>query len=138
MNLKRFILLITLVFLLVGHSYSQSNTVFSGIPTFKISEGGVERVPEAVSREKAINLGCLISEIGGKYYWTTRENKELILNESGAFITFTAIDGCGYVRIIPPEMKKAASLMSPTEEKFDYVEHLLIGLRSVTYYGIIK
>jgi hypothetical protein len=32
----------------------------------------------------------------------------------------------------------AASLMSPTEKQFDYVEHLLFGLRSITYYGTTR
>jgi hypothetical protein len=49
-----------------------------------------------------------------------------------------ATDGSGYVRIINPALKKAASLMSPTEERFDYVEHLIIGLRSLTYYGAAR
>jgi hypothetical protein len=57
---------------------------------------------------------------------------------SGAFITFLATDGSGYVRIIAPGMKDSASLMGDAESSFDYVEHLLIGLRSVTYYGTRK
>ena len=28
-----------------------------------------------------------------------------------------------------------ASVYAPAEERFDYVEHILLGLRSVTYYG---
>jgi len=55
--------------------------------------------------------------------------------ESGAFITFLALTGAGYVRIIAPAHKAAASLMGDTERQFDYVEHALIGLKSVTYYG---
>jgi len=38
--------------------------------------------------------------------------------------------------MVNPDLKDAASLMAETEAKYDYVEHLLIGLRSVTYYGI--
>lgn len=128
--------LVLLLFIFIRVSFAQSETVFSGMPIIKISEGGVERFPEKLSREKAANLGCVISKIGGKYYWVTRENKEVLRKESGAFITFVAVDGSGYVRIISPEMKDAASLMAETELKFDYVEHLLIGLRSVTYYGV--
>lgn len=81
-----------------------------------MSEGGTERLPETLAREKAVNMACVISEIG-------------------AFITFLAADGSGYVRIIKPALKGAASQMSPTEKTFDYVEHLLMGLRSITYYG---
>jgi len=55
--------------------------------------------------------------------------------ESGAFITFIAVNGSGYVRMIAPGMKKPAALMSDAEAQFDYVGHILIGLRSVTYYG---
>ena len=109
--------------------------VFSGIPSVKVSEAGSERVPEAIHRDNAVNLGCVISEIGGKFYWATRGNKELVRHASGAFVTYVAIDGSGYVRIVDPSAKASAALMSPTEAKFDYVEHLLIGLRSVTYYG---
>jgi hypothetical protein len=121
--------------LLLQTAFSQSKTIFSGIPSIKISEGGVERTPETLSRERAIYVGCVISQIGAKYYWATRENKELIRSKTGAFITFVAVDGAGYIRTVSPEMKRAASLMGETEAKFDYVEHLLIGLKSITYYG---
>jgi len=122
-----------------GSAALQVTTVFKGIPTFKISEGGIERSPESLPRDRAVNLECVISRIGEKHYWASRENKELVAIEAGPFITFVAIDGAGYVRIVKPEMKKAVYLaMSETESKFDYVEHLLIGLRSVTYYGSIR
>lgn len=134
------ILLATTALLLIFTrlSAAQSETIFSGAPVIKISEGGVERFPEKVSKEKASNLRCVISRIEGKYYWASRENKELLRTVSGAFITFFAIDGSGYVRIIPPELKGTASLMAEAESKFDYVEHLLIGLRHITYYGVMN
>ncbi len=116
-------------------SAAQGTTVFAGLPGVKISEGGVERVPENLSRDRAVNLACVISRIGDKYYWASRENKEMVRIASGAFITFLAVDGAGYVRIVAPGMKEAVSLMGDTETKFDYVEHALIGLKSVTYYG---
>jgi hypothetical protein len=58
--------------------------------------------------------------------------------QAGSFITYLAVDGSGYIRTIDPEAKSAAALMSDTESKFDYVEHLLVGLRSVTYYGKMR
>lgn len=57
------------------------------------------------------------------------------IERAGAFITFLAVNGSGYVRVVKPELKEVASLMSKTEESFDYVEHLTIGLRSVNYWG---
>lgn len=114
---------------------AQATTAFKGRPSVKISEGGIERLPEQMSDDRAINLECVISEISGRYYWASRENKELVRVESGAFVTFIALDGSGYVRIVKPSMKSGASLLSETEKRFDYVEHALTGLRSVTYYG---
>jgi len=127
-----------IIFLVIAvpRSFAQSETVFSGLPSIKISEGGTGRVIEDLPRDKALNLGCVISKIGGKYYWASRENKEMTRIQSGAFETFIAVNGSGYVRVIQPKMKSFASLMAETEDKFDYVEHMLIGLKSVTYYGI--
>lgn len=113
----------------------QAKIVFSGIPSTKVSEAGLDRVVQHLERKDASNLACTISEIDGKYYWATRENKRLVRTESGAFVTFVAVNGSGYVRFINPRLKKAASLMSDTEAKYDYVEHLVIGLSSVTYWG---
>ena len=127
--------LLFLAFLSSPALYPQAQTVFTGLPLMKISEGGIERTPEKVSLKDAPNLKCVISKIGDKYYWASRENKELIRTESGAFSTFVCADGSGYVRIIGFDLKEIASLMSNTETEFDYVEHMLIGLRSVTYYG---
>ena len=113
----------------------QATTVFSGVPSTKVSEAGLDRIVQHLERKDASNLVCTISEIDGKYYWATRENKQLVRTESGAFITFVAVNGSGYVRFINPKLKKAASLMSNTEAKYDYVEHLVIGLSTVTYWG---
>jgi len=113
-----------------------AETVFIGFPALKVSESGLDRTPELLSREKAANLRCVISKIGKDYYWASRENVRMLKIESGAFITFISVNGSGYVRIIKPELKEAASLMSATEGTFDYTEHLLIGLRSISYWGI--
>ena len=114
---------------------AQATTVFSGIPVAKISEGGTERLSENLSRNQAVNVECVISQIGDEYYWASRKNTRLIPIESGAFITFVAMNGSGYVRIIRPGNKEAVSLLGGSGAKFDYVEHLLTMLNSVTYYG---
>jgi hypothetical protein len=114
---------------------AQSSTIFAGIPSIKISEGGTDRVVEKLERAVAVNVAVVISEINGRYYWASRENKELSASEGAAFTTFTAVDGSGYIRVLDPQMKPAAALAYESAKAFDYVEHLLIGLNSVTYYG---
>ena len=69
--------LATILFIPSGGT-AQAMTVFAGLPGVKISEGGVERIPESVSRDRAVNLACAISRIGDQYYWASRENKEII------------------------------------------------------------
>ena len=123
-----------LVALMSGLCVGQE-TVFSGMPVTKISEGGVERTVEDIKAPRSAQLMCIITKVGDKYFWSTREGKEMVRLASGAFITFLAVDGAGYVRVLLPEMKAVASLTGEAEKRFDYVEHLQIGLRSVTYYG---
>jgi hypothetical protein len=130
------ILLSALTFSGSAPNNQTATTVFRGRPVLKISEGGVERLPERISADKGVNLECVVSRIGDSYYWASRDNVGLQRSESGAFVTYTALNGAGYIRMINAESKAAASLMSPTEEQFDYVEHAVIGLRSVTYYGV--
>jgi hypothetical protein len=127
---------ILLVIVLAMGATAGVKTEFKGYPKIKVSEGGVDRKPDTLIEKDAADFRCVISQIDGKYYWATRDNKELYKISLGGFITYTAVDGSGYIRVIKPEMKKAAALMGKTESEFDYVEHLLIGLRSITYFGI--
>ena len=126
----------TLAMAASGGAGQTSITVFKGRPSVKVSEGGLERTPEAIPRDRAVGLEWLISQIGNSYYWASRENVQLSRIDSGGFVTYVAQNGAGYVRVVKAEAKAAAALMSGTEERFDYVEHALIGLRSITYYGV--
>lgn len=133
------ILGIVFALLFVAAAPKGAETVFHGIPSEKVSESCIERVREQLPQEKAVSMRCVISKIGDDFYWATRENVQMIkIDGGGAFITFLAVNGSGYVRIIKPEMKQAASLMSETEKTFDYCEHMTLGLRSITYWGVTQ
>jgi hypothetical protein len=133
------ILVLLIVFSFVTPLSAQEKIVFTGIPIIKISEGGMSRLPETLSKSKVIEYKCTITKIDNKYYWTTRENIELISISTRVFITFLGVNASGYIRIVKPEMREIVKELGPMtgdpEEKFDYVEHLLLGLKSVTYYG---
>ena len=121
---------------IVQASYSASVVVINGLPAVKVMSDidGTEKVQ--LTADKALEYRLLITKKDEKYYWASRENVEMIKIEgTGAFITFLAVNGSGYARVIKPELKEAASLLSKTEESFDYVEHLTIGLRSINYWG---
>ncbi len=131
------VLLLASIFLTQGHSQEGKEVIFTGIPVLKISEGGLNRVVEDIKGDKALEFKCTITKVGEKYFWASRNDIELTRIQSGAFVTFVATSGAGYVRFILSEMKDAP-LMEETEKKYDYVEHMLIGLKSVTYYGKSK
>ncbi len=135
--------ILTLILLTIAAPlFAKEMIIFMGVPEIKISEGGINRVPENITKDKAPKFKCTITKIDDKYYWTSRENVELIPIASGAFITYWTVNGSGYVRVVKPEMKeeikKIGAIVGDPEEKFDYVEHMLLGLKSVTYYGKSK
>lgn len=128
-------ILITVLMLLNSSLSFAQAIVFTGTPSVKVIEAGVEHVVTELDRAAA-GLSCVITELNGNFYWKSRGNKQMLKRDAGAFVTFIAVDGAGYVRIIKPDFKEAVVIaMTQTEKKFDYVEHLTTGLRSVIYYG---
>ena len=108
---------------------------FYGTPKLKISESGLDRVVERIDASNAPSVACEIREIDGKYYWATRGGKQLVKIESGAFEIYVDATGGGYIKVVKPELKNSVAAMSNTEKQFDYIEHLTLGLRTVTYWG---
>jgi hypothetical protein len=110
--------------------------VFKGRPALKTTESGLEHTQQQVPAEGAAESQCLITQVRDSYFWASRNNLQLARFEAGGYVTYIAMNGAGYVRILKPEAKAAAALLGGPEARFDYVEHLMIGLRSVTYYGL--
>jgi len=129
------VLICILPFLFINLTFGQSKIEFVGIPKTKISEAGTSRSIDNIDQTTSSKFRCVIHKNGEKYYWVSRENKEMVKVNSNAFDTYISLDGSGFVRIIKKGMKETVSLMGETETEFDYVEHLLLGLKSVTYYG---
>jgi hypothetical protein len=111
-----------------------SEIIFTGIPLIKIlNENGKEGSPERLPKDRASEYKCSIAKRGDKYFWQSRENVELSRNQSGIYTTFVAKNGSGYIRIIDSKMKKV--LFEKEEQPYDYMEHLITGLSTITYYG---
>lgn len=133
--MKRILLLIVML-AVAKPLFAQAETVFKGRPSLRISTNGIEQPAlEKLSREKVEQYDCAISKIGDEYYWASRENRPMVRIDAGAYVLFLAREGAGYVRIVKPELKEAAALVDPAAQKYDYVEHLLLHLGSITYYG---
>jgi hypothetical protein len=136
-------ILLTIVLLLIASPLlAKEEIIFSGVPEVVITVNSTEQISAKFPKEEASEVKCIISKVNDKYYWTTRENTELIRFSNGAYITFWASNGSGYVRILKPEykeeIKKHESLSGVLEGDFDYVENHMYGLRSIIYYGKSK
>lgn len=135
---------VTLIFILLSLTFvpltstQDAVIIFIGFPKVGMRTNGlVDGVLQELSKEKVIEdkLGCMISKLGNKYYWTSRDNWEVEKIVRGAFITFKRLDRPDYVRIVDPSAKEVAALLDKAVDKFDYIEHLTINLGFVTYWG---
>jgi hypothetical protein len=110
---------------------------FEGVPSVKVEvyEGAAQTqaVPSARAREFSVR----IVRSGNTYLWASRNNVPLVKQESGAYVTYVATTGAGYVRVLSPSMRNALAAIAPErrEKEFVYVEHMVNQLGSVTYFG---
>lgn len=79
-----------------------------------------------MSPSEQANYKVLILKRGEKYVWASRDNKELAISQSGVFKNFIASDASGYIRI------------SATDGQTLYVEHLILGFKNITYWGVAE
>jgi hypothetical protein len=122
---------------LFGYSVN-AEVVFEGIPVKKIltSYETVETSKIESKEAKELNK-TVISKIGDQYYWTSRNNKPLVKEQSGTYISYVSIDGSGYVRCYIPAMYELIEKLPPEKKakEISYVEHVTLQFKSVTYYG---
>lgn len=114
-----------------------SDLEFEGSPLMKVEivEGVIQSQP--VSPQRALEIAVKIVRTRSGYAWASRKNVPLVKHESGAYITYVATTGAGYVRVLSPAMRKAIDAL-PAEQRakeFTYMEHMVNQLGSITYYG---
>ena len=82
-------------------------------------------------------MGVRVMRSANGYLWASRNNVPLVKQESGAYVTYVANTGAGYIRVLNPAMRRAVQSM-PTEQRdkeFLYMEHMVNQLGSITYFG---
>lgn len=103
--------------------------IFIGTPISRTELAGEQVQRTMLDRSSQSEFQVIIQRDGDRYFWKTREMKELERHESGIFVTYQAIDGSGYVRI-----DSSANASSP----IGYIEHLNLGLATLTYQGQVS
>ena len=83
----------------LGQGYA---VVFEGRPLRAVESSFELSTSRELSEDESFEYSVRIVERGGKYYWASRDMKELLRSESGVYITYHALDGSGYVRVGSP------------------------------------
>jgi hypothetical protein len=97
------------------------------LPSYKVqTEEFTERFE--LNNKDSQEYKVIIDKINGNYYWKTRENKQLIKRASGIFDVYYASDGSGYIKIENYNI----------DGERRYLEHVHLGLQTITYYGVCK
>ncbi len=116
-----------LLFVLCAVPQATRETVFVGLPTMRLTADGEVNSMVRLSAKEAAEFECRIVQESGRYFWASRENKELEVSSSGIFVFFCTKDGSGLIKIT------TNSQLALSE--FDYFEHLSLGMRTITYWG---
>jgi hypothetical protein len=128
---------------LLGFLYSSLSTLgqeiveFEGIPSKKVERTTDFSNSTIVSGLESQSAAVRISKSGENYFWTSRNSIPMRKVEDGIYITYWAIDGTGYVRTLTSAARKVYQRQAVDNQvgQTMYVEHILIGLESITYYG---
>jgi hypothetical protein len=126
------------LFVFVGVANNvQADVVFEGEPSVKIQITEGNTLTTTLSSAQAPTLRVKIIKVGDQYIWASRNNLPMVKTESGAYITYTAVTGAGYVRVVIPMLRKMIEAMPPAqrEKEYVYMEHLVHTLGSITYFG---
>ena len=108
---------------------SWAEEIFIGTPIARTELTGEQVQRTMLDSSSQSEFQVIIQRDGDRYFWKTREMKELESNRSGIFVTYQAIDCSGYVRI-----DSSANASSP----LGYLEHLKLGLMTITYQGQVS
>ena len=108
----------------------EETIVFSGYPMSKVESSSESTEQLSMTEKQLTEYRVLIVKRNGKYYWASRENKEMLYFQSGIAHWFIAPTS-GYVKIIDP------SLLPGGEEAngYIYMEHLTLLVATITYWG---
>ena len=125
--------LLVLVLTLVcgGSVFAEETIVFSGYPITKVESNADSTAQHELTDEQSSDYRVLIMKRNGKYYWASRENKELMHFRSGIAHWFIS-ESSGYIKIIDPSLIPG----NDGTEQFVYMEHPTLVIDTITYWGV--
>ena len=122
-NTILFLIIFLLTFPTDSHSEDKKIEVF-GTPAIKVESFSDQTTRHKLTEKQMREYQLIISEVGGKFYWESRGQMEMLKNVSGSFIIYVSPKGSGYVKV-------------STLYNF-YIEHIHQGLNTITYWGVVQ
>ena len=117
------IIALAILLLLPVVCVAQELVVLKGTPIIQNKSSVNESVNFPLTESQQNESRLIITNKGQKYYWTSRQDRELTRHESGAYTIFFETKGAGYVKAMK------------SEDKVLYMEHMGLGLETITYWG---
>lgn len=93
---------------------------FYGAPSRVCSMGGVKAECHDLTGEQRETYRAVIVRDGERYFWKSREGREMLRTESGIYTQYTEANGNGFVKI---------------QADGSYLEVVHIGLTVIGYWG---
>jgi len=136
MNTRWPCIVVTMLCILLGASPVIAQVVLDATPTVKVEsgEGATSRV--LLSGPDRTKNRVTITRRGDRYFWTSREDRELVHHASGAFHHFIQPGGGGYIKVFDTHMLPES--MRDPGPRFRYMEHSTLWLGTITYWGTSK
>jgi hypothetical protein len=132
----RCVALVALVMILAGvarAAIAQDRVVLSAEPTTRVVSGPDTTERSSLAEDERGKYRVVIVERGGRYYWASRERRELRLVPSGVFLLFVEPNGGGYVKVL--DQRKVDSTLRFAGPPLQFFEHVAMGLSTITYWG---
>lgn len=116
---------------------SAAEVEFEGTPSVKVEVHEGVAQTQTVPQQRAREVGVKVVRSANGYLWASRNNVPLLKQESGAYVTYVATTGAGYIRVLSPAMRRALQSL-PAEQRdkeYFYMEHMVNQMGSITYFG---
>jgi hypothetical protein len=128
------LLLIQLFSLSLAQAPSDSVVVMEGRPVSRVESTDEAARHSAVPPAERDTLKVVIVRKGNRYFWASRENRELERRVSGAFHYFIDRTEGGYIRVF--DRSTLPESMRPEGAQFEYTEHVPVWRSTMTYWGV--
>lgn len=126
-------IVVPLFSLALAQTPADTSVVLEGRPTIKVESAEDLTTRSEVAEAEREKLKVVIVKKGGRYYWASRDNRELTRRVSGAFHYFVDAAEGGYVRVF--DTSTLAESLRPEGPRFQYIEHIPLFRGTVTYWG---